>query len=167
MGMRRSNGACPLLGGFGPRMKGNVQRSFWRLLRQRMKAFAFCLGVTGLTRLMIHQALAFRAFQQFVATLRVRHCAAVVPEIEFRQVAVQVGFANAVEVSVDAALYQGKVAFDGVRVPEVTAHVFLGAVVYGAMTGEFLADLRVDRAFVGHQVGLAAGRLDDDRAKCL
>ncbi len=43
MGRRRSNGACPLLGGFGPSVKVNVQFSFLRLLRQRMKARVLCV----------------------------------------------------------------------------------------------------------------------------
>lgn len=41
------------------------------LLRQLVKCRAFCLGVTGFTRLMIHQAFAFCALKQFIATVRV------------------------------------------------------------------------------------------------
>ena len=67
-------------------MKGNVQRSFWRLVRQRMKAFAFCLGVTGFTNPPIREALAPDAFEGLGGALVVLDLAGVVAEIEFADV---------------------------------------------------------------------------------
>jgi hypothetical protein len=47
-------------------------QEFWSsLFRQHRKAAAFCLGVTGLVRLSIHQPLALSATQKHCGPLRV------------------------------------------------------------------------------------------------
>ena len=56
-------------------------------------------------------------------------------------------------------------AFDRVGMMEAARFdVFLGGVIDGAVARELAPDGRVDRAFIGHHVGLAAGVCDDDRA---
>lgn len=100
---------------------------------------------------MVHEPIAFRASPQFVAALGVCHVAGVVPEIELHEIAVQVGFAQVLERAVHAALEKGEIGLRRVRVPDVAVHVFLGAVVDGAVVGELLADSWIDRAVVRHQ----------------
>src|ERR1700723_3293198 len=76
--------------------------------------------------------------------------------------------ADVVERVEDAALQEREMALDriGVRKTAVLA-VFLCPVNPAAVTGELIADARIDRAVVGHNVRLAAGVLDDDRAQVL
>jgi hypothetical protein len=76
----------------------------------------------------------------------------IIAEIEFRQIATKVLFADVVERSDDAALHDREITLDGVGVPEASADLFLSAMVHRAVTGEGRAQFRVNRAFVGHQV---------------
>ena len=133
--------------------------------RQRRNALAICLGVRGLVSLMVLQALALRSRQQGVGARCIRHVTAVISEIEFREIAGQVLLADAVERAIDATLQDREVAFNRVGMDEAAKpDIFVGGMVHGAVSREFLADGRIDAAFVRHQVGLAAGVLHDDRA---
>ncbi len=75
-----------------------------RLLRQRMKARALCLGVTRFTSPPIGEALALDALRGQRGALDIGHVAGVVPEIELSEVALEVLGRNPLVVAGDAAL---------------------------------------------------------------
>lgn len=83
---------------------------------------------------MIHQALALCSSQQFVGSFAVCQISGVVAKIEFGEISVQVGFANIMERSHDAAFEKSKIAFDGICVPEIAAYIFAGTVVHCAVS---------------------------------
>jgi len=58
-----------------------------------------------------------------------------------------------------------EVIFDRVCVPELSADIFLGAMVDRAVTAKLAPDGRIDRRIVGHDVGRAVDVGDDDRAQ--
>ena len=125
-------------------------------LRQRMKALAFCLSVRGFVRPPIRQALASDALKQFVGASTVIHTKAatvVIAEIEFRQIAVKMLFANMVIGAVHAALENRKIILGGVDVNEAAeARIFVCRMVHGAMAIEFFAEVCISGVFVGHQI---------------
>ena len=122
----------------------------------------------GLVRLSVQEALTLCGGEKRGGALCVRHVAGVGAEIELGEVAVQVSLADVVEGAVNATLEEREMAFDRVGMHEAAEpHIFLGGMVDAGMAGELIADLRVDRAAVGHHVRFARGVLDDDGAKVL
>ena len=120
--------------------------------RQRTNALAYCLGVRGFTRLLIGESLALRAAKQFLGLLTVGNLAVIVFEIELGEIAIQMGLAHVIERSHHAALEKGEIGLDGIRVPEIAAHIFVDAVVDGDVAGELATRFDVDPGFVGHEV---------------
>jgi hypothetical protein len=77
------------------------------MLRQRKKARAFCLSVRGRTRFLIEQPLTGRAANGFLRAfviLDAKSGTIVMAEVEFRKIAVQMGFADMVKGTNHAAL---------------------------------------------------------------
>ena len=106
---------------------------------------------------MKHEALAFHAADADHGALTVGHLASVVLVVKLGEVEVRVLVADAVVSSVDAALGVSKEALGGVR---GHAHAIFGrasvlfdAVIDGLVRREVLANLRVERRFVGVQAG--------------
>lgn len=120
-----------------------------------------------MVRLLIVQPFTLGTPQQFVGPLAIGNLAGVVPKIEFGKISGQMGFAYGMERAHNSTFEKGEVALDTVCVPERATHVFLGAVIDRAVSGKFIADFRIDRAFVRHKVLLVAGALDDDRVQGL
>lgn len=116
---------------------------------------------------MVHETLSLGLLEQDIGALAVVQLAGVVAEIELREVAVQVRFRQVVEGAVHAALEDREVAFDGVCVPEAAPDIFVGGVIHGTVAFELFADGRIDNTIVRHEVGLAVGVLDEDRAQRL
>src|SRR4051812_45943535 len=100
-----------------------------------------------------------------LAVIDAKPLAVVVSEVELGSVAMQMHLADVEVATVNAALEDREEVLDGVRVPEVGADIFFGAVVDGAVTGEPLADLGIDRTFVGHEVGGRIHLSGDDGAE--
>src|SRR5579871_2636080 len=94
---------------------------------------AFCLGVRGFTSPPIGEAFSADALQGVVRALSVVHAKSgtvIVAEIELDQIAVQMGFANAVEVAIDTTLQDGEGTFNGVRVNEAAlGHILADGVI--------------------------------------
>ena len=100
----------------------------------------------------IGQALPGDAFERVVCTLRVSHAkrrAIVVAEVELSHILLQVLFAYVVIRPDQAALQDIEEGFRRVRM-NVVAHVFLPAMHYRFVAGEFAAYLVIDVAFIGH-----------------
>ena len=89
-----------------------------------------------------------------------------IPEIELCQVAVQVRFATVLIDALHAALEDRKVAFDCVGMGSA-ARPFVIAVVDGFVAGKLFAKAGVQVAFVGAQMGFAAGVADHDSRTAL
>ena len=137
----------------GRRLVGRLERrgvSPFETSRRIGQALALCAGQD-----------AIRAGQIVNAELR----AVVVTEIEFGGVPMQVRLGNMEVAAKHAALEDAEIVFDGVRVPEVGADIFLGAVVDRAVTRKTCADAGIDRATIGHQVGGLINVHGDDRAE--
>ena len=131
-------------------------------MRQSLRAN--CLGVLGFTSLSIHQATACGTSDYVNGPLGVRYAkldAAVVAEIEFGKIAMQMRFAAMLVDALRAALEYGPHALNCVGV-NVALHVFALGMVDRRVSVEFFAQLRLDRAFIGMEYRLAGHVLDDD-----
>src|SRR5260221_1200588 len=129
----------------------------------------FWLRVRGFLRLSVHQALANGALEQNFGAVGIGEAerrARVVAKIELGKVAVQVGFADAVERPVDATLEDGEHTLNSVAV-DFAAYVLTGAVIDRQVLGELETDTRIDPRFVGHEAAFAAGVLDQDQTQRL
>src|SRR5690606_26889397 len=114
----------------------------------------FGLRVSGLpVNPPIGQTLSGDAFQNLVGALGILDAKAgtfVVAEVVFRQIALEVLFADVVVHAGDAALHDREIVLDRIGVPELAAHVFLDRVIDGTVPVELATDALVDRRFVGH-----------------
>jgi hypothetical protein len=122
------------------------------------------------TSCFVSQPLAFGADESGVGTCQIveaKPFAVVVSEIELGSIAMQVRLADVEIAAVNAALEDREEVFDRIGVPESGAHVFLGAVVHGAVAGEIASKRSVDRCIVRHQVGRLIDMRDDDRLQAL
>ncbi len=111
-------------------------------MRSAIRRRAFCLSVRGFVRLSIHQALALGAAKQGFGALYIANPeggTGVVPEVKFAQVAMQMGFADMVKRAEDAALQNGEMALNGVRV-NIVADVLANGMIDAGVTGELRAD---------------------------
>src|SRR5579862_875223 len=121
------------------------------------------------TSLLIGQPLPARAFDRLRGALGIvdaKRNALVVAEIEFAEIPLQV-FRRDVMIGADhAALENAEIAFNGVGVPKMAAHVFLNRMVDGAVAAELACNRRVDRAFVRHHIGRLADFGFQDRLQC-
>src|SRR5258708_39956759 len=118
----------------------------------------------------IGEPLAFDSFQCAIGALFIvdpKRDPVVVSEIELGSVPMQVSLADVEITAVNPAFEDAEVIFDRVGVPEVGADVFLGAVVYGAVAGELVADLGIDQRLVSHQIARLVDMRDDDRLEHL
>ena len=121
-----------------------------------------CFSDCGFVRSPIHQALSDNARNARFEAVKVGDLARVPFEILLRRVAVQMRLGNMVERAENGALQEAEIALGRVRMPEVGAGVFVGAVVHSAVHGERRADLRIQRAFVRHEgAGLVRVGVDD------
>ena len=106
------------------------------------------------TRLSIGQSLPFDALEGFCGALAVLNAKAgtiVVSEIELREIAMQMGFADRMIRSDDPALEDAEKVFDRVRVNKTAkARILVGGVIDRMMVLKFVADLGIDFAVVGH-----------------
>ena len=75
----------------------------------------------------------------------------VVSEIKLRKIPLQMFLADVMIDTVNSALQDREISFDGVGV-RIAAHVFLGGMVHGLVASEALADLSVYGALVGTQI---------------
>src|SRR5271165_5716489 len=64
--------------------------------------------------------------------------------------------------TIDATLEDREITLDGVRMC-IPAHVFVDRMNDRTMAGELLADLPIDAAFVGSEMGVLGDRVDNDR----
>ena len=118
-----------------------------------MKARAFCLAVRGFVSRTIRETLALYTQESLRRTFSIGHAklgAIVVTEIKFRQIALQMGFADVVIDAIDATLENREVTFDRIAV-RVVADVFTIAMVNHLVTGEFLANAHVTASGIRHQ----------------
>src|SRR6185437_15364137 len=129
-----------------------------------------CLSVTGFTNPPIGKALAACASEQIVGALGVfnaKRRAAVISEIKFREVAVQVSLAAMLVGAEHAALEHREHVFDGVGVDGLitfVADVFTSRVIDGAVLVELFAKLGVEAAIVGVERALAVCISEQDFA---
>jgi hypothetical protein len=118
------------------------------------------------TRLPIREPLPFDSVEcpnRPLLVVNAKRNARVVPEIELRQIPVQMLFGAMLVDAMHAALKDAEHAFDGVRVG-IAAHVFVGTVVDRLVVRELGTDLRIEAAFVGIENRLAMHvRRDDGR----
>jgi hypothetical protein len=71
-------------------------------------------------------------------------------------------FADRMVRTVNRALREAETAFCGIDMQETAKpHIFVGAAIDSAMTGEFLADRLIARELVSRQIRLAANRRHD------
>ncbi len=121
-----------------------------------MKARACCLSVRGLTSGAVRKALVCDAGRDLADTFRIFNPearAAIIAKIEFREIAIQMLFADVVERSDHATLENGKIVFSAVDMDEAAeASIFVCRMVHGSVTIKFFAELRVSRIFVGRQI---------------
>ena len=138
-----------------------------------MNAAAFCLGVMGVVSLIIGQPLSGRAPDRIAGPLTVGDAerrAAVVAEIEFRQITVKVSLAAMLVNAEHAALEHGKHVLNRVGVNNhiaLAAGVFLGSVLDGSVLGIFAAGRDIEAAFVGIEDRLAVGVADQNIADAI
>ena len=98
------------------------------LLRHRMKAFAFCLGVRGSVSLPVRETPAIDALKSNCRTFPVGHLAGVPLEIPFRKVARQMGFADRM-MCTEYRAQEAETALCGIDVNEPSqAYIFISAV---------------------------------------
>jgi hypothetical protein len=122
------------------------------------------------TRRRIGQALTLRALQGEIASGEIvdaERYPVIVTKIKLCRVAMQVGFADVEIAAIDAALEDRKEVFDRVGMPERGAHIFLGAVVDGAVSVEIASDSGINWRVVGHQIGRLIDVRDNDRLQAL
>jgi len=116
---------------------------------------AFCLSVTGFTNPPISQTLTFDHGKQLVVALGVgdaKSGAAIVAEIEFRQVAVKMGFTAMLVDANHAAFEDRKYVLNRVRMDRLfalVANVFALRMIGRLVRGVFLAGARVEARGVG------------------
>jgi len=77
----------------------------------------------------------------------------VVAEIELGEIPLQVLLADVMIDSVDTALQDREIPFNGIGV-RIAANIFFGGMVDGLVTGEALVGFQVDSALIGAQVRL-------------
>src|SRR5271166_2082351 len=113
----------------------------------------------------IGKSLPLCAFDGAIGALQIVNAegdAVVMPKIEFGGIAMQVSLADMEIAAVNSTLQDREIIFDRVGVPEVSADVFLGAEVDGAVAGERFANSWVDQTLVRHQVTRLVDLRDDD-----
>lgn len=99
---------------------------FYLRSRQRLKCFAFCLGVRAFVSPPICEALASDPLQGFVGAFKVSQLAGVVTEIELSGVALQMRFADMVINADDPALEDGEEVFNRIGVEIGRTAIFAG-----------------------------------------
>jgi hypothetical protein len=153
--MKRLN--CSELSGFGVGFRGI---SGWCTPIGRLSSPAYRgLGYWRFERLsatscFIRQPLSFDAIQGDICASRVikpKRNSIVIAEVDFSKIPFQVLLADVMIYAIDATLQYRKISFYSVSMC-VTPNVLLCRVVHGLMTGEALADLRVNGAFVGTRI---------------
>ncbi len=75
-------------------LSSSIKKFTYSLLRQRMKAYAFCSSVRGLVNLPVRETFALDALKNNCRTFPIADLAGVPFEIPFRKVARQMGFAD-------------------------------------------------------------------------
>ena len=123
------------------------------------------LDVRPETRPPIGEPLALDTLGGERGAFQVGHVAAVVAEIEFAQVSLQMFGAHPLIIAGDPTLEDREVALDGVGVPEAAAHIFLDRVSDGPVAAILAAGALVVTRFVGHEVGGAVDLAGEDWAK--
>jgi hypothetical protein len=127
-------------------------------------------GAARETSCFISQPLALCAYQRAIGPRHVINAERdpiVVAEIKLGRVAMQMRLADVEIAAVDATLEDRKEVFDRVGMPERGAHIFLGAVVDGAVSVEIASDSGINWRVVGHQIGRLIDVRDNDRLQAL
>jgi hypothetical protein len=125
--------------------------------------------VRGVVRLSVRQPLAFRASNRLggpFGILNPKGRTLVVPEIEFRQIPLQVSLRDVVIYAGDPALENAEIILDRVGVG-VTANIFLNAVIDGLVSFERAAHDAVLTGIIRHQRRLAMHLRKKDGAQGL
>jgi|SRR5579862_3899702 len=103
-----------------------MHQRFSLRFRQRRKRFAFCLIVRGSVRYPVREALALDALEGFCRTFPVCGLASVPLEIPFREIAMQMSFADRMVGAIYSPLHEAMAALGRVGVREPAhAHVFV------------------------------------------
>ena len=118
------------------------------------------MSVLGFTNPPIGQPLTSSALEDRFGALCIFDAQrrAVIPaEAKFVHVALEMGFADRVEATHDAALQDGEERFDGLGVRlAILAYVLAGAVIDADVLRELTTEIVIDQAVVGVQITLAA-----------
>ena len=116
------------------------------------------------TRFFVGQTLTDYALNGFGRTLNVLNAqggAFIIPEIKLAKVALQVLFGHMMINAIDAALQDGEIAFDGIRM-RVAPNIFADAVVNGVMPSEQSPENAVLTFPIGHQGRCTIKMLDQN-----
>jgi len=116
---------------------------------------------------LIREPLAFDPFERSLSAASIVNAKGfpiVVSEIEIGKIAPQVFLGNVLINSVHAALEDAEEAFNHVRVNR-PAHVLFLLVLDGAMRSEVMADARIDRVLVTHEIAIAFDVARQDAAQ--
>jgi hypothetical protein len=111
--------------------------------------------------LTVRQSLANARLNSKDCAFPIGHGARVVPEIEFRDVAVQILFGAMLVIAPHSAFENAKEAFNRVR-RHVATSVFVGRMLDRFMGRKFFAYCAVDIAFVSMQSAFAVNVLTND-----